>query len=207
MKRRSKQKRGLANEIADAIQMGEFRPGEWLRQIDLEQKFGATRFDVRAALDELAIRKTIQHVSNRGYRVAVLDEVTLSAIREVRVILESAAASRIIAHVSDAVLECMRDLAKRFTQAVKEGTHADQSRTNREFHRLLYSLCGNPTLEEIIWALRERARGSSLTIWRSYEAMLQSDREHYEILEAIEQRAPDRLAAMIVQHIGGDRMA
>ena len=205
MKQRKKPKRKLADEIADAIQLGEFRPGEWLRQIDLEQKLGATRFDVRAALDELVVRKTIQHVPNRGYRVAVLDEATIAAIRDVRMILECAAAPKIIAHMSDAALERMRDLARRFTLAVKKGTHVDQSRTNRDFHRLLYSLCGNPILEETIWALRDRSRGSALTIWRSHEAMLRSDREHYAMLDAIERREAHRLASIIVEHIDRDR--
>ena len=50
----------LANEIAQAIRLRAFRPGEWLRQIDLEERFEATRFDVRSALDELAVRKTIE---------------------------------------------------------------------------------------------------------------------------------------------------
>ena len=33
----------LANEIAQAIRLRAFRPGEWLRQIDLEERFEATR--------------------------------------------------------------------------------------------------------------------------------------------------------------------
>ena len=56
---RPKTKRALAAEIAEAIALRAYRPGEWLRQIDLEQAFKATRFDVRTALDELAVRKTI----------------------------------------------------------------------------------------------------------------------------------------------------
>ena len=92
MKRNTRTRRALANEIVDAIQLGEFRPGEWLRQIDLEEKFKATRFDVRTALDELVVRKAIEHVRNRGYRVTLLDEATSAAIREVRVIIECAAA-------------------------------------------------------------------------------------------------------------------
>jgi DNA-binding GntR family transcriptional regulator len=205
MKPRKKPKRKLANEIADAIQLGEFRPGEWLRQIDLEEKLGATRFAVRAALDELVIRNAIQHVPNRGYRVAVVDDATIAANREVRIIVECAAASKIIAHVDDAAAQRLRDLAERFTRAVKEGTHVDQSRTNREFHRVLYGLCGNAVLEETIWSLRDRSRGSALTLWRSHEAMLQSDRDHHAMLGAIERRDASRLADIIADHIDRDR--
>ena len=205
MKRQGMDKGGLASAIGEAIQVGEFRAGEWLRQIDLEQKFGATRFDVRAALDELAVRKTIQHVPNRGYRVAVADAQTIAGVRAVRLMLEPAAAAAIVARTDDAALSQLRDLADRFSAAVRSGTHADQSRTNRDFHRRLYALAGNAVLEETIWSLRERSRGSTLTVWRSHEAMERSDREHREMLDALAVRAPDRLADIIARHIDGDR--
>ncbi|MFX7090787.1 GntR family transcriptional regulator, partial [Acinetobacter baumannii] len=66
--------------MAAAIRDGAYRPGEWLRQIDLEERFGAKRFDVRSALSELAVRGTVEHIVNRGYRVAVPD---MTAIREI----------------------------------------------------------------------------------------------------------------------------
>jgi DNA-binding GntR family transcriptional regulator len=58
-----------------------YRPGEWLRQIDLERKFQASQFDMRSALEELAVRETIEHIPNRGYRVAAVDPATYEAIR------------------------------------------------------------------------------------------------------------------------------
>jgi DNA-binding GntR family transcriptional regulator len=205
MKRKVQHRRALANDIAHAIQMGEFRAGEWLRQIDLEQKFGATRFDVRSALDELAVRKSIQHIPNRGYRVAELDNEALNAIGEVRMILECAAASRVVANIDEAALTRLRELAAQFSEAVRHGTHVEQSRINHAFHRLFYSLTGNPVLEETIWGLRERSRGAALTTWRSHAALLKSDRDHYAMLEALEARAPERLAAIIADHIDLDR--
>ena len=54
MKVRKEQKRLLAAEIGAAILQGDYRPGEWLRQIDLEEAFAAKRFDVRSALTQLA---------------------------------------------------------------------------------------------------------------------------------------------------------
>ena len=201
MKRNPKKKRALANEIADAIQLGEFRGGEWLRQIDLEEKFKASRFDVRTALDELVVRKAIQHVPNRGYRVLILDPEVLAAIREVRVIVECATAPGIVAHVDAASLANLKELASNFSMAVAQGTHADQSRTNREFHRVLYALCGNPVLAETIWSLRERSRPSHVTLWPSRSAMEQADRDHHDMLAAIEARDAERLAELIKVHI------
>src|SRR5262245_26457442 len=124
MKKIPSKKRTLANEIVDAIQLGQFRGGEWLRQIDLEKKFQAARFDVRAALDELVVRQSIQHIPNRGYRVPIHDLAVLKAIREVRVIIECATAPGIIASVNVAALSDLKASAREFTQAIAEGTPA-----------------------------------------------------------------------------------
>ena len=201
MKARPKQKRALAAEIATAINMRAYRPGEWLRQIDLEEKFKATRFDVRSALDELAVRKTIEHVPNRGYRVVQIDSETYHAIRDTRVILETAAAGGIISRIDAATLARLKELAMQFGAAVQAGTHREQSQINSEFHHVLYSLCGNPVLEETIWSLRDRSRGSSVTVWSSHEALQQSDRDHHAMIAALEARDSVGLARLIASHI------
>jgi DNA-binding GntR family transcriptional regulator len=197
-------KRALAQEIWTAISEGAYRPGEWLRQIDLEQRFAATRFDVRSALEELVLRHAIEHVPNRGYRVAETDIETLRAIKAARVILERATAAGIVANLDEPSLGRLSAMATEFGQAVRSGTRADQSRVNREFHQLLYRLCGNPILEELIWSLRDRARGAPLSVWASHQSLLRSEADHYEMLDALRQRDAARLAALIENHIQKD---
>lgn len=191
----------LANEIAQAIRLRMFRPGEWLRQIDLEERFQATRFDVRSALDELAVGKTIEHIPNRGYRVAEIDMKTYEAVQATRVILETATAEAIVARIDEAAIARLGALAAQFSAAVLTGSRSEQSEINRVFHQLMYSFCGNAVLEETIWALRDRARGSQITVWSSHESLLRSDREHEEMLQALKTRDAPRLAAVIAAHI------
>ena len=178
-------KRALASEIAQAIRLRMFRPGEWLRQIDLEEKFQATRFDVRGALEELAVRKQIEHVPNRGYRVAEIDMATYRAIRDTRIILEAGAMTSVVAAIDDAKIARLAELAADFSRAVASGTRVEQSEINSAFHHLIYASCGNPVLDETIWALRDRSRGSSVTIWASHEALLASARDHHEMVRRV----------------------
>ena len=197
-------KRALASEIAQAIRLRMYRPGEWLRQIDLEEKFQATRFDVRGALEELAIRKTIEHVPNRGYRVAEIDLATYRAIRDTRIILEAGAMAGVVAHIGDEVIARLDDLATAFSEAAATGTRTDQSEINSAFHHLIYAYCGNPVLEETIWAMRDRSRGSAVTVWASHEALLASDRDHHAMVEALRRRDAGALAELIAGHIHKD---
>lgn len=197
-------RRALANEITRAIQLRLYRPGEWLRQIDLEAKFQATRSDVRGALEELAVRKAIEHLPNRGYRVAAIDFTTYRAIRDTRVLLEVGAAPGVVANIDDAAITRLGELAREFSSAVMRGTQAEQSEINSAFHRLFYAACGNPVLEETIWALRDRSRGSDVTIWSSHEVLLASDRDHHEMVEALRCRDSRRTAELIKRHIVKD---
>ncbi|RXT22920.1 MULTISPECIES: GntR family transcriptional regulator [unclassified Bosea (in: a-proteobacteria)] len=191
----------LANEIARAIHGRAYRPGEWLRQIDLEDAFQATRFDVRAALDELAVRKTIEHVPNRGYRVAEIDIATYRAIRDTRIILESAASRLVIDRMDDDVIARLDALAHEFSEAVRSGTRPQQSEINRAFHSLIYAHCGNPVLAETIWSLRDRSRGSAVTVWASHQALLASDADHHAMVAAIRAGDRERLAELTAHHI------
>lgn len=201
---RQRAKGELASEIAQAIRLRAYRPGEWLRQIDLEEAFQATRFDVRTALDELAVRKTIEHVPNRGYRVAELDLATYQAIRDTRVILEGAAARLVIGRLDEAAIARLDGLARQFSEAVQSGTRFQQSEINSAFHHLIYAHCGNPVLEETIWNLRDRSRGSAVTVWASHQALLNSDRDHHAMVAAIRAGDGDRLAELTVGHIVKD---
>jgi DNA-binding GntR family transcriptional regulator len=197
-------KRALAGEIAQAIRLRMYRPGEWLRQIDLEEKFQATRFDVRSALEELAVRQTIEHVPNRGYRVAEIDIATYRAIRETRVLLEAGAMAGVVARIDEPTIARLAELAAAFSTAAVSGTRTQQSEINSEFHHLIYASCGNPVLEETIWALRDRSRGQAVTVWASHEALLASDRDHHAMVEALRRRDANELAVLITQHIRKD---
>nr|WP_052232633.1 GntR family transcriptional regulator [Methylobacterium sp. ZNC0032] len=191
----------LANEIAQAIRLRAFRPGEWLRQIDLEERFQATRFDVRSALDELAVRKTIEHVPNRGYRVAEVDLKTYEEILATRVILERATVEGVVARIDATAIARLDELAAQFSAAVTTGSRTEQSEINRAFHQFMYSFCGNAVLEEMIWSLRDRGRGSQITVWSSHELLQKSDREHREMMAALKARDAGALAALIATHI------
>src|SRR5688572_17830809 len=77
----------LVEVMAKDIQAGVFTPGTWLKQIDLENRYGATRMEVRRALDQLASKRLVRHVPNRGYHVHALDDRQADEIREVRIVL------------------------------------------------------------------------------------------------------------------------
>lgn len=194
-------KRQLSLEIAVILRGGGYREGEWLRQIDLAHRLEASRFEVRTALSELVLRGIVEHVPNRGFRVAIPDRVRLGDMLAVRALLEVEAALTAMPHLDAAALDKLAKLAGAFEEAATHGSHADWSRTNLAFHDTLYSWTPNRILAEMIIEARDRARLWPPGLWPSYAALQESAAGHRRILAALTQGDAARLTAEIRSHI------
>src|SRR5690349_10168223 len=171
MKVRKEQKRLLAAEIGAAILQGDYRPGEWLRQIDLEEAFAAKRFEVRSALAQLAASGMVTHVENRGYRVAQPDLNIVREILAIRSLLEVEAATQALPNIGPTELERIKRAQKAFEDAVAHGSKADQANTNAAFHDEIYNHASNGSLARFIVEIRNRARPGPIALWPSTAAL------------------------------------
>jgi DNA-binding GntR family transcriptional regulator len=195
----------VAARIEQDINIGVLSPGAWLKQIDLERRYDATRLDVRQALDTLVLKRLVTHVPNRGYHVSEFDRRQIDEIFEVRAILEIAAAEQLIAHATDASLQVLKRRAKEFEDATYHGTMVEQNETNKAFHRELLTLCPNRELVELIMDMRQRIPIAVQRLWNSQARMVKSVRDHALMLDAIAQRDVHRLKAITADHILGNR--
>lgn len=198
-----KPKRQLATEIAAAIRDGAYRSGEWLRQVDLEEKFNAKRFDVRTALAELALRKTVVLVPNRGYRVALPDINEMHEILAIRILLEVEAAMLALPNIGPDETREIEEWAKAFERAISDGRIVDQSRANDAFHDAIYRHAPNRKLVELVIEMRERAIPGPITLWPSHDSLMRSAAEHRGILAALESRDGKALVEAVRGHITG----
>jgi len=76
----------IAERIEIDINKGLLGTGSWLKQIQLEKRYGCSRIDVRQALERLAARRLVRHIPNRGYYVSEFNEQRLRDVAETRVI-------------------------------------------------------------------------------------------------------------------------
>lgn len=76
-----------------------------------------------------------------------------------------------------------------------------QAHANYNFHAKLYSIAGNEVLEDMIKELRNRSQHTTTGRWRSSEGLHASNRDHFDIVDAIEARDPNELERIIVRHI------
>lgn len=203
-RRTRKAKVDVAALIAREIQAGLFAPGAWLKQIDLERRYGATRIEVRRALDHLVLRRLVQHEPNRGYHVRARDDAQAREVQEVRAILEVAAVDSMMRTVTDKDVKEIDALARRFSELVRNGTILEQYEANLAFHARLLRLCPNGELVGVVQELRTRGSAAPLTQWRTLARVEQSAREHEQMVEALAARDAVRLRKLIRAHIVQD---
>ncbi|YBV94188.1 GntR family transcriptional regulator (plasmid) [Phyllobacteriaceae bacterium JZ32] len=204
----SKAKSGAARKSADVTDLilhdilaGTLAPGTWLKQIDLEQRYNCTRQEVRRALDRLVQKRLVEHVPNRGYHVFEPDGRQADEVSEIRVILETGVAGRIIANASDPIIRKLRDLARRFDDLIMNGTMIELYEANLAFHHELLSLCGNRELVSLVAEIRQRTSSAPVSQWKTRARIEQSSREHHQMIDALAAGDIQELKRLTVQHI------
>ena len=200
MSRRERQP-DIADLIARDIQSGVLAPGTWLRQVELETRYGRPRLEVRRALDRLAQKRLVQHLPNRGFHVFEPDGREATEVRDIRVILESSVAEAAVRHATAEGLVALRALARRFTDLVPTGTVLDQYDANLSFHAALLGLGGNGELVRLVSELRGRTSSAPAGQWRTKARVEQSAAEHHAMVDALEARDAEVLKGLIARHI------
>ncbi|MDJ0390756.1 GntR family transcriptional regulator [Roseomonas sp. E05] len=193
--------RALETAIAHDIHAGLLLPGTWLKQIDLQERYGRSRGDVRRALDKLVAQRLVQQVHNSGYRVRPLDPKQLDELRQVRLILEGAAAETMLGRADAATLARLRNLAEGFSLAVEHRSILDQHEANQAFHAALLELCPNAELVRLVRETRLRLPSALLTQWHERGWVEESARHHHAMVDALEANDREAFCAVVRAHI------
>lgn len=192
---------GLAENIERDIYRGALAPGMWLKQIDLEKRYGCTRLALRHALEQLQTRKIVYRVPNRGYYVPDIGEDTVREIMQARAYVEMSICDDLVKNISADSIAKLSYLAKLFADSIKSGTVLQQDEANHAFHRELLLSCPNKIMTEIIWDLRLRI---PITVQRANNTSARLERaarEHFEMVEALRTRDIDALKSIMSSHV------
>ncbi|MBD9524483.1 GntR family transcriptional regulator [Ensifer sp. ENS02] len=193
----------LALHIERDINIGRVSPGAWLKQIDLERAYGASRLTIRQALERLAERGHVELLPNRGYRVKEFDTERFNNIINIRAILEVAAAESVAGHLDNESIARMTRSAEDFLESVRNGTSLDQEQANRTFHREMLRACPNRDLVDLIFDLRDRIPVAVQRERYNLTMLQRSAEEHFEMIELIRLGKRSELASLVRKHALG----
>lgn len=187
--------------ILQDIQAGLYPPGTWLKQIDLETRYGKGRNEIRRALDRLALKRVVEHVPNRGYHVYQTDGKQWEDIAEIRIMLETGIVPKLIAGQGPDDIRNLKALAEEFRRLVLSGTLLELYEANLRFHYAFVDLAGNRELHTVIAELRQRTSSAPVSQWKTRGRVDLSADEHFQMIDALEAGDEDELRRLIECHI------
>ncbi|WP_392544247.1 GntR family transcriptional regulator [Oryzobacter telluris] len=187
--------------LLEALQSGQFDPGQRLHENDLSDLVGVSRTPIREALRQLTADGILRFQTGRGVHVAEWSTEELMELYELRALVEGHAAGRAAKKMTPDALERLRELADDMEGLAQDRRLDEVAAKNTEFHNLIAEVgCGAqvvPVLSSVVkihLVNRTFQRYSPTDLHRSMT-------QHRELLEACEQGHSEWAAATMRAHI------
>ncbi len=184
-----------------AIISGELTPGEVYSAPSLAATFGVSATPVREAMLDLAKENLVAVVPNKGFRVSVVDEEQLDQITAIRRLLEPPVVAEVTNLIPTEDFAALRRLAQEIVDGARTGDLAQYTEADREFHLRLLGYSGNQRLVDIVAELRSQTRLVGLASLLNRGDLVQSAREHLDLLDLMERRDIAAVEAFMNRHI------
>jgi DNA-binding GntR family transcriptional regulator len=191
----------VRDRVREAILNGEYLPGERLVEAQLIERFGASRFTVRSALQDLAAEGLVRMERNRGAHVRKVSLAEAVEITEVRMVVEGMIAARAAERVTDDQAGDLDEIGLLMRRAVESGEHRRYSDLNQRLHALVREIAGHQTADRIVETLRGQLVRHQFTLSLLPGRPQTSLPQHERIIAAIRGRDPKAAEHAMREHI------
>lgn len=186
----------VCSVLRQAILKGDFKPGERLVQTELADQIGVSRMPIREALRTLELEGLIIMEPHKGAVVREIKKEDIQEIYELRSMLEALALKKSMEHFSKADMDALSAYHQSMLQTSSNEEYVDY---NAKFHDVLVSRCKSSRLLSFIETV---SHGFALDTPQIIPGQIQkSNKEHANILKAIEEKDADNAADFLAQHI------
>lgn len=184
--------------ILEAIDIGEFKPGDRLVESDLAERFGMSRTPVREALQRLETQSLLER-DGRSLVVAALDHNQMAELYVVRRELEALAARLAARHATEEEIRVLRELVEEDDALVNDPQAL--SRANRRFHEQIHLASHNRYLVQQLKLVHRTMALMATTSLAARGRGELAQKEHAAIVDAIARRDEEAAARAIHDHI------
>ncbi|HDH87220.1 MAG TPA: GntR family transcriptional regulator [Desulfobacteraceae bacterium] len=202
---RSLKKENLGNQAFEQIKQmivrGEIPAGKRIIESELAESMGISRTPVREAVHKLGAEGFLKPLPKGGYVVRGLGISDIEETFEIRSILESFAAFLAAnRHRHEEILP-LEEKIEEFQRSLDNNDLKELARLNTEFHELLYALSRSQRLIKMIYNLRDEIYFLRKIILNSIDMARLSNKDHREIINAIEKRQAKKAEMLVRDHI------
>ena len=177
------------------------KPREYLVIREIAARYGISPTPVREAFIRLEREGWLRIDGRRGAQVILPSAQTLLEIVETEAALEAHIARRAAEIITDEHLGVLAQLLAAADAALAADQFVRCREVGEEFHGLLYTIVGNDYLARTIHNLEEQVMRIRTLLWNVDKApIVDSARQHHEILAALQQRDPDAAYRAMYHH-------
>jgi DNA-binding GntR family transcriptional regulator len=191
----------VTEALRAAILTGEYAPRQRLVEIDLCERFGTSRFILRAALQDLAGQGLVEFQHNRGARVRDVSMTEAIEITEVRILLEGLVAARAAERASRADFTALRGLIRDMRTAVSRSELLVYSELNALLHGAIRDIAAHETAARMLRQLRDQTVRHQFTLSLVPGRPSVSLPQHEAIVAAIIARDSDGAEQAMQDHL------
>ncbi|MET9275787.1 FCD domain-containing protein [Kribbella sp. NPDC003557] len=199
----------LSDRVYEAIRgwilSGELAPGMRVVESEIARVLGTSQTPAREAVRRLAHEGLVTYRPRLGNFVTEISQVEAREAREVRVLLESAAARRATGHVPPEELDLLRIEVQRMIEAAGHHDIGAFRESDLRFHRQVLATSGNSmllrvwrTLEPALWSLQVVSNAMYAGDWGLMA------RRHLDLIEVLNGTDPEDSARLFAAHARGE---
>ncbi|MBT3256505.1 MAG: GntR family transcriptional regulator [Deltaproteobacteria bacterium] len=187
--------------LREMIASYRFTPGKWINVESLAKELAVSRTPVWQALKDLEKEGLVTHEHGKGIRMVQMTLEMAWDLYTVRGVLEGLAASLATEKITPGALRRMESILKKQAQTVPQRDLMEYSKSDFDFHAILYESCGNWLLKEQLENIKRRSRPFVCDITPVLKPLYQ---DHKDVVEAF--RVKDAAAAKKIMKTHNKRM-
>ena len=191
----------VAERLRLLIDSGELAPGTRLNENELCQNMGVSRTPLREAIRSLATEGLVELQPNRGAIVSVVSQDDVTEILPIMASLEGLGGRLAAVHMQTDQIKQIRQIHAQMVTHYQNNEVTEYFETNRLIHELITEGSGNQTLVDTINSLSAKVRRARFSAQMTRESWAKAVSEHEKMVTALEARDPDRLEAILIQHV------
>lgn len=195
------QLRHILGALEEDIVFGRLHPRERLVEESLAERFAAKRHVIRQALVELERMGLVERARNRGAVVKAYRPEEVQQLYAVREMLETSGAALIPLPMPAERIAELEIIQQAHDAAVAAADMHGVFRTNIQFHRALFSACGNPYLSGAIDEFAQKTHAIRFYSVVKRALLINARDDHRAMIEALRRGDRERLVTLCRDHL------
>lgn len=178
----------IVDFIKDSVVTGRLKPGERVPEQEIAQNFGISRTPIREAFRQLESEGFLTVTPRKGAVVSPITDKDVSEFYAIKSLLEGYAAKTACEKLTDKEIKRLEGLNSQMRKSAEKNDVKGFFRLDNQFHDTFLKACGNEKLFNLIHHLVQQFERFRITGMSLPGRMLDSVRQHGEIVEAFSKR-------------------